>query len=79
MWEKYNYNLIEWWEWVVKPGIKEEAVLKTREINKSSSGKLNMLFAKQIFYHKLALNGEMNESMQLKLTNIEINEWKMGA
>ena len=28
---KYNYNLIEWWESMIKPGIKNLAILKTKE------------------------------------------------
>ena len=58
---------------MVKPGIKEEALMKTKELNKSSNGKLNMLFAKQIFYHKLAQNGDDNASMKLKIAILEIN------
>ena len=40
---KYNYNLMDWWECMVKPGIKEEAVMTTKELNKASNSKLNML------------------------------------
>ena len=32
--EKYNYNILEWWECIVKPGIKSIAIKHTKEENK---------------------------------------------
>ena len=39
----------------MKPGLKKKAVLKTKELDKSRNGILNILYMKQIYYHKLAL------------------------
>ena len=50
LWNEHKYDVIDWWEYLVKPGIKEEAVLKTKELNKLNNGKLNMLFLRQIHY-----------------------------
>ena len=60
---------------MVKPGIKEVAILKTKEFNKSRAGKLNMLFLKQIYFNKLAQYGDINAKIQLKLISLEIKEW----
>lgn len=60
---------------MVKPGIKEEAVLKTMDLDKSSNSKLNMLFLFQIYFFKQAKKGDDNAKDKLKLTNMDINEW----
>ena len=41
---KFNYNTVDWWESVVKPGIKDIAITFTRSHNKSKYGELNMLY-----------------------------------
>ena len=59
---------------MVKPRIKEVANQKTKEINKSNNGKLNMLFLCQIYYFNKAQKGELLAGNKLKITNMEINE-----
>ena len=49
--------------------------MKTKELNKSRDGKLNMLLLRQIYYFRQAHNGDEIPKNKLKLTNVEINEW----
>lgn len=72
---KYNYNLIKWWEAMIKPGIKKIAILKTKEHNISRYGKLNMLFMKQAYFNSLVHNRDVNAKIQLQLINLELNTW----
>ena len=44
---KYNHNILDWWEYLVKPKIREIAIFHSREINKSKTGRLNLLILKQ--------------------------------
>ena len=32
---KYDYDILEWWENIVKPGMKKLAIEKQKDINKS--------------------------------------------
>ena len=41
---KLSHNTVDWWELVVKPGIKNIAITFTRIYNKSRYGELNMLY-----------------------------------
>ena len=41
---KYNYDILEWWENIVKPGMKKLAIEKQKDINKSRRGMLNLLY-----------------------------------
>ena len=33
--EKYNHNVVKWWEHIVKPGLRELAIMKTKDRNTS--------------------------------------------
>ena len=73
--KKFNYNTVDWWESVVKPGIKNIAITYTRSHNKSKYGELNMLYLKQkYFLNKIDEdNNEFHTS--LNLINLEIKQW----
>ena len=45
---KYDYDISEWWENIVKPGMKKLAIEKQKDINKSRRGMLNLLYIRQI-------------------------------
>ena len=50
--EKYDHNILEWWEFIVKKGIRDIAIDHTREQNKENQGKLNLLMLTQLHYGK---------------------------
>ena len=66
-------NILDWWELLVKPGIKNIAINRTREINKSSTGRLNFLYIKQLYYNKLFHQGNLSIYNKLIETNYKIN------
>ena len=41
---KYQNNIVDWWERLGKPGIQRIAIDRSKEINKSKRGNLNIFF-----------------------------------
>ena len=72
---KFQYNTVDWWNLMVKSGIKEIAILKTKEHNISRYGVLNMLLMKQIYFNKQALAGIEHAKIKLSLINLDIKQW----
>lgn len=72
---KFNYNTVEWWEAVVKPGIKNLAVVHTKRYNESKYGKLNMLYLKQKYYLNKIEEGNPDYRTNINLINMEIKQW----
>ena len=75
LWEKFNYNVVDWWKKIVKPCIREAAILKTKEWNKSRYGILNMLIMKQLYFNKKTLSEDENAKIKLCLINLDIKKW----
>ena len=73
--KKFNYDTINWWEVVIKPGIKNLAVIFTKKRNESKYGKLNMLYLKQKYFQNKIEEGKKEHLADLKLINFEIKEW----
>ena len=47
--DKFNYQILDFWELIVKPGIRKIAISRTKELNKSKRGVLNLLYLRQSF------------------------------
>ena len=69
---KFNYNTVDWWESVVKPGIKNIAITFTRSHNKSKYRELNMLYLKQKYFLNKVNEGNTEVLTNLNLINLEI-------
>ena len=49
---QYNYELLKWWEFIVKPGILKIVIENTKALNKSNTGRLNLLYLQQLHFCK---------------------------
>ena len=56
--KKHNYNIIEWWEVLVKPGIKKLAQKRSREITRTRKEELNLLRLRQVYLDRKIVSGE---------------------
>ena len=72
---KYNHNILDWWEYLVKPKIRDIAIFHSREINKSKTGHLNLLILKQLHFSKMVRLGNQDFEVQLKSTNVDIKNY----
>ena len=72
---QYSYDIVEWWELMVKPGIKDIAIEYTKNRNKSNMGYLNFLFMKQLHFSKKVREGVAGAKEELFVTKLEINSF----
>ena len=73
--EKFNHNHMDWWEGIVKPGIRKMALTRSKEINKSRRGQLNLLLLQQTFFLSRFKKGNKDALISLKETQNLINNW----
>ena len=66
---------MDWWEYLVKPKIREIAIFHSREINKNKTGRLNLLILKQLHFSKMVRLGNQDFEVQLKSTNVDIKNF----
>ena len=50
--KSFGLNVIPWWEIVVKPGVKQLAIQRSKEMNKTKRGEINLLFLRQDYLTK---------------------------
>ena len=68
-------EVLEWWEWIVKPGIKKLALQRSKELNREKQGELSMLLIKQAYLGKKLLLGEFEKYAELRSVQVAIEEW----
>ena len=73
--EKFNHYILDWWESLVKPQIRIIAIEFTRKLNKSASGRLNVLYLKQAYYCKKLREGDVSAAVHYKAANNLIVKW----
>ena len=68
-------DILSWWEVVAKPGIKNLAITRSKELNKQKRGRLNALLLLQFFYTKELQNGDTSYIADLRKVQAKIEEW----
>ena len=77
-WQEVKDNgveVLQWWEYLVKTGIKQLALARTKELKKQRMGKLNILKLRQVNLTNKVNNMQLNLLAELKLVNLIISEW----
>ena len=68
-------EMLTWWEILVKKGIKQLAMTRSREIKKQTIGRLNILKLRQVNLTHKVNTGLIQFLAELKMVNILISEW----
>ena len=68
-------EVLTWWEILVKKGIKQLAVTRSKEIKKQNIGRLNILRLRQVNLTHKVNKGQIELLAKLKIVNISISEW----
>ena len=66
---------MDWWELVVKPGIRRLGLRISKEIKREKRGKLNMLMLRQSFHTRKLQEGLLDHLGCLRKVQLEIVEW----
>ena len=68
-------EVLQWWELVVKPGIKKLAIQRSKELNRESRGQLNLLLIQQAYLARKLQLGEFRRLAELRQVQLEIDQW----
>ena len=68
-------DVLQWWELLVKPGIKKLAIQRSKEINRENRGHLNLLLLRQAYLARKLLLGDFSHYFELKCVQVDIDEW----
>ena len=72
--KSFGLDTIQWWEIIVKPGIKKLAMARGRQLNKNKKETLNLLLVRQAYLNKKVKLGHMQELGELKYVHHKIRK-----
>ena len=74
-------DILTWWELVVKPGLRNLALVRSREMKKDQRGELNMLLIKQAYLVNKQKSGHLDVTRlsQLIIVQSMIRDWYCGT
>ena len=67
--------VLNWWEGLVKPGIKRLAINRSKEMNKEKRGELNLLLLRQAYLTRKLHGGNFQKLAELKTVQLKIIQW----
>ena len=73
--KSFGLETIQWWELIVKPGIRRLAMLRGRQLNKDSKETLNLLLVRQAYLNKKVKSGNFEALGELKAVHNLIQAW----
>ena len=68
-------DILDWWEMVVKPGIRKLSIKRSKEINMERRGMLNLLMLQQSYLARKLQSGEIRRLGELRDTQKQIQDW----
>ena len=68
-------EVLDWWEFVVKPGVRKLAIKRSKEINQERRGLLNLLMLRQSYLSRRMQCGERHRLGELKDVHNQIQDW----
>ena len=73
--KSFGLDMIPWWEIIMKPGVKQLAIHRSKDINKDKRGEINLLFLRQAYLTKKIQLGETRHLPQLRSIQGLIEAW----
>ena len=69
-------QVLQWWELVVKPGIKKLAIQRSKEMDREKRGELNLLLIRQAYLSRKMQLGDLRKLSELRAVQMEIiQQW----
>ena len=70
-----SLGVLQWWELLVKPGIRQLGIQRSKEIRKEKQEQLNLMLLRQRYLKTKLQLGHHNYLGELKLVHLEIEKW----
>ena len=70
-----GFDILTWWEVLVKPGIRKLAIKRSKEMNRERRGELNLLLLRQAYLTRQLQLGQMVKLGELRTVQKAIEHW----
>ena len=70
-----SLSVLQWWEMLVKPGVRQLGIQRSKEIRKEKQGELNLLLLRQRYLKNKLQLGDYSYLAELKLVHLKIEKW----
>ena len=71
---RHSLGVLQWWEMLVKPGIKHIGIQRSKEIRKEKQEELNLLLLRQRYLKTKLQSGNFTYLGELKLVHLQIEK-----
>jgi hypothetical protein len=68
-------DTLQWWEMLVKPGIKKIGIQRAKEISKERREELNLLLLRQVYLVKKVQLGQVGRLGELRTVHLLMEKW----
>ena len=68
-------NILSWWQYMVKPGIRHLAKVRSGELKKQRRKVLNLLYIRQAYLGSKVRSGDLSSLSQLAEVNLRVSKW----
>ena len=68
-------DVLQWWEILVKPGVRKLAIQRSKQLNKEKRGELNLLLLRQAYLARKLQDGDLGKFSELRCVQVEIQSW----
>ena len=73
--KELGLDVLQWWEILVKPGIRKLAMQRSKELNREKRGELNLLLLRQAYLARKLQSGDLKLYAELRCVQVEIEAW----
>ena len=77
--KSFGLDTLQWWEIIVKPGIRKLAQHRSKDLIKLKKGELNLLLVRQAFLNKKVKMGQLHMLGELRTVHQQIQLWYQRA
>ena len=70
-----SMGTLQWWELLVKPGIKKIGIQRAKEINKKKKEELNLLLLRQVYLVRKIQQGHTDRLGELRTVHLLMEKW----
>ena len=72
---KCDLGILQWWDLLVKPGIRKLGIERSKELSKEKKEELNLLLLRQSYLTRKVQLGQHSQLSELKLVHLLIEKW----
>ena len=77
--KSFGLDTMQWWDLIVKPGIRKLAMSRSKQLYKDKKAELNLLLVRQAYLNKKVKLGNLQQLGELKTVHNQIQVWYQNS